>query len=119
MLSWPPKKPGGGVADEVDTTISCGAASTSVNKTKQSPIVWNIGRCQILCKWKKARTETITNRLKNEKMTHNGTIKEDLESWHDFMGDGFGLPYKQLCLMTGEELRDIGDRSVLAAYIHQ
>ena len=26
----------------------------------------------------KSRTETITNCLKNDKMTHNGTIKEDL-----------------------------------------
>ena len=56
----------------------------------------------------KTRTETITNRLKNKKMTHNGTIKEDLELWDDFIGDGFGLPYEQICFMMGEELRDMG-----------
>ena len=55
----------------------------------------------------KTRTETITNRLKNEKMTHNGTIKEDLELWDDFMGGGFGLP----CLSTNA-FRDGGGAQI-------
>ena len=63
------------------------------------------------------RTETITIWLKNEKMTHDGTINESLKPWSDFTGDGFGLPYKQMRFMSGEELRDIGDRRVLDTYI--
>ena len=64
----------------------------------------------------KARTETITNCLKNEKMTHISTIKEDLEPWDDCMGDGFGLLFQQISFMAGKEIRDIGDRRELGAY---
>ena len=64
----------------------------------------------------KARTETVTNHLKNEKMTHIGTIQEDLEPCDDFMGNDFGLPYQQMSFMTGKEPRDIEDRRVLDAY---
>ena len=53
------------------------------------------------------RSETTTNCLKNEKMTHIGTIKEDLEPWDNFMGDNFGLPFQQIRFMTGKEIRDM------------
>ena len=50
-------------------------------------------------------------------MTLIGKIKEDLEQWDNFMGDGVGLPYEQMRFMTGNELRDIGDRRVLDTYM--
>ena len=66
----------------------------------------------------KTRTETITNRSKHEKTAHIDAIKEDLEP-HDVFyvhSDNVGLPYQQTRFMTGNDIRDIGDRRVQDVY---
>ena len=126
MPSRPPKKPGGKEADEADTTtnISWVTASTSKNKDQTNMNRLENWKVPNIVQMEKARIETITDRLKNEKMTHVliGKIKEDLEPWDDFMGADFNLPYKQIHFhfMAGKELTDMyvyGDCRVLDAYM--
>jgi len=47
----------------------------------------------------------------------NSQDKTEPLPFDDLLGDGLGLPYQQEPFMTGKELRDIGERRVLDAYI--
>ena len=73
VLSRSPKKPEGEEADEVDTTttISCWTASTSVNRNQTITNRLEHWKVPNIVQMEKVRTETITNCLKNEKMTQN------------------------------------------------
>ena len=106
VLSRPPKKPGGEEVDDINTatTITCNTASVDENSGKTIT--------DMLEKWEVpniVRMEKETNQDKTELLPPM-TFEETVE-------DTFGLPHHQILFMTGKELRDIGDRRVLDAYM--
>ena len=57
-----------------------------------------------MCEWKKETNQDKTDFIPPD-------------TFDDFLGDGFGLPYHEICFVTGKELRDIGDHRVHDAYM--
>ena len=108
VLNRPPKKPGGEEVDDINTatTITCDTASVYENSGKTITDIDMLEQGEVP---NIVRMEKETNQ-DNTELLPPTTFKEIAE-------DTFGLPHHRICFMTGKELRDIGDRIVLDAYL--
>ena len=62
-------------------------------------------------------TTTAPHEMENKPTEKDKTNTGDPKTFEELTVDSFGLPYQQICFMTGKELRDIGDHRILGAYM--